>query len=85
MPCFTRSMLNPADASFAETLATLLPEGTIGPADPRYLEEPRRRGVTPTALLARPRSATEVAAIVRACAAARVGIVPWGGGTGLVL
>ena len=78
-------MLNPADASFAETLATLLPEGTIGPADPRYLEEPRRRGVTPTALLARPRSATEVAAIVRACAAARVGIVPWGGGTGLVL
>ena len=78
-------MLNPADASFAETLATLLPEGTIGPADPRYLVEPRRRGVTPTALLARPRSATEVAAIVRACAAARVGIVPWGGGTGLVL
>ena len=34
--------------------------------------------------MARPRSVDEVAAIVRACAAARVGIVPWGGGTGLV-
>ena len=34
--------------------------------------------------VARPSSTGEVAAIVRACAAARVGIVPWGGGTGLV-
>ncbi|MGB3317237.1 MAG: FAD-binding oxidoreductase, partial [Albidovulum sp.] len=78
-------MLNPADAAFAETLATLLPEGVVGPAGPRYLEEPRRRALTPAALVARPRSTAEVAAIVRACAAARVSILPWGGGTGLVL
>jgi len=77
--------LNPADAGFAAVLAWLLPEGTIGEAGPRYLEEPRRRAVTPRALLARPRSVAEVAEIVRACAAARVGIVPRGGGTGLVL
>jgi FAD/FMN-containing dehydrogenase len=78
-------MLNPADTAFAETLAASLPAGTIDPAGPRYLEEPRRKGVTPAALLARPRSAEEVSRVVRACAAGRVGILPWGGGTGLVL
>lgn len=78
-------MLNPADTAFAETLTAALPAGTIGPAEPRYLEEPRGKGVTPAALLARPRSVEEVSRIVRACAAGRVGIVPWGGGTGLVL
>ncbi len=78
-------MLNPADAAFAERLTALLPAGTISAAEPRYLEEPRRRATTPAALLARPRSTAEVASIVRACASARVGIVPWGGGTGLVL
>lgn len=78
-------MLNPADAAFAELLAARLPDGTVGVAEPRYLEEPRRRAATPAALVARPRSAGEVAGIVRACAEAQVGIVPWGGGTGLVL
>ncbi|MCU9847211.1 FAD-binding oxidoreductase [Defluviimonas sp. WL0024] len=78
-------MLNPADAAFAQRLATLLPEGTLAPAEPRYLEEPRRRAVTPQALLARPRETAEVARIVSACAQARVGLIPWGGGTGLVL
>jgi FAD/FMN-containing dehydrogenase len=34
--------------------------------------------------VALPRRTEEVARIVRACAAARVGVVPWGGGTGLV-
>ena len=78
-------MLNPVDTAFAEALAAALPAGTLSPAEPGYLEEPRGKGVTPAALLARPRSVEQVAAIVRACAAARVGIVPWGGGTGLVL
>ena len=77
--------LNPADAAFAATLAGLLPEGTVGPAGPQYLEEPRGKAVTPVALLARPRSVAEVAEVVRACAAAGVGIVARGGGTGLVL
>ncbi|MCV2871864.1 FAD-binding oxidoreductase [Defluviimonas sp. WL0050] len=78
-------MLNPADASFAKRLATLLPEDTVTAAEPRYLEEPRRRAMTAEALVARPRSTTEAVAIVRACVEARVGILPWGGGTGLVL
>ena len=78
-------MLNPADTAFAEKLAGSLPEGTLGPAEPRYLEEPRRLAQTPAALLARPGTTEEIAAIVRLCAAERVGIVPFGGGTGLVL
>ena len=35
-------------------------------------------------VLARPRTTAEVAALVRACAEARVGVVPVSGGTGLV-
>ena len=76
--------LNPADAAFARHLAACVPEGTLMAAPPAYLEEPRRKLQTPRALLARPRSTAEVAAIVAACGAARVGIIPWGGGTGLV-
>ena len=77
-------MLNPADAAFTTLLATLLPEGRITAPEPRHLEEPRGRWTGEAAVLARPRSVEEVAGIVRACAKAQVGIVPWGGGTGLV-
>lgn len=76
--------LNPADAAFAGTLAALLPEGAVRAPEPRYLEEPRGRWTGQGGVLVLPRSTAEVQAVVRACAAARVGIVPWGGGTGLV-
>ncbi|RCW88954.1 FAD-binding oxidoreductase [Paracoccus lutimaris] len=74
-------MLNPAD----ETLVARLPEGVLRPLTPAYLEEPRRRVQGRAGLVAAPRNVDEVAAVVRACAEARVGIVPRGGGTGLVL
>lgn len=77
-------MLNPADPAFAAHLASLLPEGAVRAPDPRYLEEPRERWEGTGGVLVLPRSTAEVQAVVRACAAARVGIVPWGGGTGLV-
>lgn len=76
--------LNPADAAFAETLAARLPDGALRAPDARYLEEPRGRWTGQGGLLALPRSTAEVQVIVQTCAAARVGIVPWGGGTGLV-
>lgn len=76
--------LNPADATFAETLAARLPEGALRAPDAAYLEEPRGRWLGQGGILALPRSTAEVQAIVQTCAAARVGIVPWGGGTGLV-
>ena len=77
-------MLNPADPGFVAALTTRLPEGTVRPPDARYLEEPRGRWAGQGGCLALPRTTGQVSAIVRACAAARVGIVPWGGGTGLV-
>ena len=77
-------MLNPADTAFASVLSGLLPDGSISVPEPRYLEDPRGRWTGEGCVLARPRSVAEVAVIVRACAQARVGIVPWGGGTGLV-
>ncbi|WP_126976855.1 FAD-binding oxidoreductase [Frigidibacter oleivorans] len=77
-------MLNAADAAFAETLEAALPPGRLAAPEPRHLEEPRGRWRGAGGLLACPRTAEEVAAVVRACAAARVPLVPFGGGTGLV-
>ena len=73
-------MLNPADPAFVATL----PQDCLRPLEPRYLTEPRGRHVGIAGAVAAPRSTAEVAAVVRACAAGRVGIVPYGGGTGLV-
>lgn len=72
--------LNDADDAFASTL----PDDLVRPAEPRYLEEPRGRWQGSSRWVALPRSTEETAEIVRACAAAQVGIVPFGGGTGLV-
>ena len=48
-----------------------------------YLSEPRGRW-TGQGLVIAPASTAEVVQVVRACATARVGIVPYSGGTGLV-
>ena len=77
-------MLNPADPAFLAALEGRLPPGTLRAPEPRDLEEPRGRWQGRAGAVALPRTTTEVATIVTACAAARVGIVPMGGGTGLV-
>jgi len=77
-------MLNPADAAFLSDLANSLPEGCLHAPEPRYLDDPRGRWTGQAGAVARPRTVDQVAVILRACAAARVGVVPWGGGTGLV-
>jgi len=78
-------MLNAADPAFLTQLAASLPDGTIGPTEPRYLADPRGRVGGHAGAVARPRSVEEVSQIIAACYAARVGVVPYGGGTGLVL
>jgi FAD/FMN-containing dehydrogenase len=76
--------LTPADESFAAPLRARLPEDTLREAEARHLEEPRGRYRGSGGLLALPRSVEEVSVLIAAAAAARVGVVPWGGGTGLV-
>ena len=77
-------MLNPADSTFLTHLERLLPNGTLRAPAPRYLEEPRGRWHGIAGAVACPGTTDEVALIVRTCAERQVGIVPWGGGTGLV-
>ncbi len=77
-------MLNPFDADRIAALKSLLPGGTIFAADARYLEEPRGLYHSATGTVAKPRNTQEVATIVRFCAEHGVGVVPYGGGTGLV-
>ncbi|MEH7827249.1 FAD-binding oxidoreductase [Gemmobacter denitrificans] len=73
-------MLNPADADFL----TALPQALLRPVRPSDVEEPRGRWQGQGRAVACPQSAEDVAALIRAARAARVGLVPLGGGTGLV-
>lgn len=77
-------MLTPATPEFLQSLTRQLPPGTLRAPEPRHLSEPRGRWAGLAAAVAVPTSVEEVAVVVKACAQARVGIVPWGGGTGLV-
>ena len=74
----------PADETFAAKLRRDLPDDVIRTPEPRHLEEPRRRFAGQGGLLALPRTTEEVATLLRAANAARVAVVPYGGGTGLV-
>ncbi|WP_293577230.1 FAD-binding oxidoreductase [Phaeobacter sp.] len=76
--------LNPADTAFLDQLRQSLPEGTLRPAESRHLEEPRGRYSGRAGAVAMPRTTEEVATLVRAAHEARVAVVPYGGGTGLV-
>lgn len=73
-----------ADQAFTESLAAQLPDGCLRPLEPRYLEEPRGHYMGQGGVLAMPRSVDEVSTLLRLCQAARVPVVPYGGGTGLV-
>ncbi len=75
-------MLNPVTPAFEAELRAILPAAAFKDATP-YVTEPRGRWKGQGFVVA-PASTDEVAAVVRACAAARIGIVPYSGGTGLV-
>ncbi len=76
--------LRDADPALLGRLGEALGPGGLAPVEPRYLEEPRGRYHGRAAAVLRPRTVAEVQAIVRLCAEARAGIVPYSGGTGLV-
>lgn len=74
----------PADESWLRRLGDALAPGAVREIAPAYLEEPRGRFVGQAQAVLAPASTEEVAIILRAAAAARAPVVPYGGGTGLV-
>jgi len=76
--------LAPADPGFVARLAAALGPDVLRPPEPRHLEEPRGRWQGQAGAVALPRTTAEAARLVGMCHEARVGIVPYGGGTGLV-
>ncbi|MFN7224096.1 MAG: FAD-binding oxidoreductase [Paracoccaceae bacterium] len=76
-------MLTDCTPAFLEGLSNAHP-GVVRDVAPRDVDEPRGRWRGLGVSVACPRSTAEVADVVRACGRAGVGIVPLGGGTGLV-
>ncbi|MGH1426255.1 MAG: FAD-binding oxidoreductase, partial [Pseudooceanicola sp.] len=74
----------PADQAFADSLRDRLDPKSYREAEPRYFEEPRGRWTSPVGLVLAPGSVEEVRQILMAANAARVRVIPYGGGTGLV-
>lgn len=78
-------MVRAATEAFVAQLDAALPKGTLRAPRMGELSDPRGRYEGQAATVARPANVTEVATILRLCHEAGVGVVPLGGGTGLVL
>lgn len=72
-----------ADAGFIQRLEQVVPKSAFVSDTVRYLEEPRGRWAG-QGIVVVPATVTEVSALMAACHDARVPVVPYGGGTGLV-
>lgn len=76
--------LTPADASFLAALSADLPDDVFREVAPRYVTEPYGRGTGVSGPVLAPANAEQVSTIIRAAGQSRVGVIPYGGGTGLV-
>ena len=76
--------LGPAGTDFLARLQARLPSLVVNDAQPHHLEEPRGKWRGRPGPVAYPRSVEEVSAIVTQANTDGVGVVPYGGGTGLV-
>jgi len=77
-------MLSPVTPDLAANLRGHLPADVFRTPEPRYFEEPRGRWTGDAGLVLAPTTTDQVATILAACNDAHVGVVPYGGGTGLV-
>lgn len=69
---------------FINRLRAVLPETAFREADAHYLEEPRGRWSGQAGVVVAPQTVEHVAEVIAAANTARVPVVPYGGGTGLV-
>ena len=77
-------MLNSVTDALRAELISKLPKAAFRDLTDAYLREPRGRYHGKDGFLIAPDCTKDVATVVRACAKAGVGIIPYGGGTGLV-
>ena len=77
-------MLTPVTPEFIERLEANLPPQALRPNAPHYAEDPRGRVTGQVGAVVAPSTTEDVAKIIKLAGEARVGIVPFGGGTGLV-
>ena len=75
--------LNTPGADFLAQIDKALP-GVLHPVSAPYLEEPRGLVTGQGAAVLKPRTTSEVATILTRAQEARVGVIPYAGGTGLV-
>ena len=80
----TRPQLTPADNVLAAQIERTVGQGVLRPVTEAYVSEPRGRHRGQAGVLALPRTVDDVSAIIRHCADRQVGVIPFGGGTGLV-
>ncbi|WP_433988770.1 putative FAD-linked oxidoreductase (plasmid) [Pseudoseohaeicola sp. NH-UV-7] len=76
--------LAPATDLFRDHLRSLLPQDVFRDSAAHYLEEPRGQFEGQAGLVLCPDNTEQVATIIREAGAARVGVIPYGGGTGVV-
>lgn len=77
-------MLNPVTDDLIGRLKDALGDRAIRPVEQRYLEEPRGRWAGQAGAIVAPENTEGVATAIRLAGEARVPVVPYGGGTGLV-
>ena len=77
-------MLNAVSTEFEEELKNILPESVFPTLSEKYLTEPRNVFKGQPGLLIAPESTEQVSYVVAKANLHRVGIIPFGGGTGLV-
>ena len=76
--------LNPVTPAFLDQLRSDLPEPVFRPIHQHYLEEPRGHWQGQAGAVLAPQDSQQVSVILAAANAARIAVVPYGGGTGLV-
>ncbi len=79
-----KAMLTSVSDDFITSLRAALPASALRGDMAQYLDNPRGAPMGQAAVVVAPGNVDEVAAIIRMAAEARVPVVPYGGGTGLV-